>query len=72
MQFSWRGRDFLEGWVEYKPTPTLAIRAQINVWDEYHQWRIAYADRNTRPISYVETRNVDPRTFYSLRLRKTF
>jgi outer membrane cobalamin receptor len=72
VQFTWRGRDFLEGWVEYKPTPTLAIRAQINVWDEYHQTRIAYADRATRPISYVETRNIDPRTFYSLRLRKTF
>lgn len=72
VQFSWRGRDFLEGWVEYKPTPTLAIRAQINLWDEYHQTRIAYADRNTRLIRYVETRNIDPRTFYSLRLRKTF
>jgi len=72
VQFSWRGRDVLEGWVEYKPTPTLAIRAQINLWDEYHQTRIAYADRNTRLISYIETRNIDPRTFYSLRLRKTF
>ena len=72
VQFSWRGRDFLEGWVEYKPTPTLAIRAQVNVWDDYGQTRIAYADRNTRPISYVETRDIDPRTFYSLRLRKTF
>jgi outer membrane cobalamin receptor len=72
VQFSWRGRDFLESWVEYKPTPTLAIRAQINLWDEYHQTRIAYADRNTRPISYIETRNIDPRSFYSLRLRKTF
>lgn len=72
VQFSWRGRDFLEGWVEYKPTSTLAIRAQINAWDEYHQTRIAYADRTVRPISYVETRNIDPRTFYSLRLRKTF
>lgn len=72
VQFSWRGRDFLESWVEYKPTPTLAIRAQINLWDEYHQTRIAYADRNTRLISYVETRNIDPRSFYSLRLRKTF
>lgn len=46
VQFSWRGRDFLEGWVD--------------------------ADRNKRPIGYVETRNIDPRTFYSLRLRKTF
>jgi len=34
--------------------------------------RIAYADRTTRPVAYVETRNIDPRTFYSLRLRKTF
>jgi len=72
VQFSWRGRDFLEGWIEYKPSPTLAIRAQVTLWDEYHQTRIAYADRATRPISYIETRNIDPRTFYSLRLRKTF
>ncbi|MEG1452033.1 TonB-dependent receptor plug domain-containing protein [Brevundimonas sp.] len=72
VQFSWRGRDFLEGWVEYKPTPTLAIRAQVNLWDDYTQTRIAYADRTTRPIAYVETRAIDPRTFYSLRLRKTF
>jgi hypothetical protein len=72
VQFSWRGRDFLEGWVEYKPSPTLAIRAQATLWDEYHQTRIAYADRAARPIAYVETRNIDPLTFYSLRLRKTF
>ena len=72
VQFSWRGRDFLESWVEYKPTPTLAIRAQVNLWDDYGQTRIAYADRETRLISYVETRSIDPRTFYSLRLRKTF
>jgi hypothetical protein len=71
-RYSWRGHNYIEGWVEYKPTPTLSIRAQVNLWDDFHQTRIAYADRNTRPISYVETRNVDPRTFYSLRLRKTF
>jgi outer membrane receptor for ferrienterochelin and colicin len=72
VQFSWRGRDFLEGGVEYKPSPTVAIRAQVTLWDEYHQTRVAYADRAARPIAYVETRNIDPRTFYSLRLRKTF
>ncbi|RZJ32020.1 MAG: TonB-dependent receptor [Brevundimonas sp.] len=72
VQFSWRGRDFFESWIEYKPTATLAIRAQINLWDDYSQTRIAYGDRATRPISYVETRTIDPRTFYSLRLRKTF
>lgn len=72
VQFTWRGHNFFEGWVEYKPTSTLAIRAQINLWDDYLQTRIAYADRKARPISYVETRDVDPWTFYSLRLRKTF
>lgn len=72
VRFSWRGRDFFEGWVEYKPTPTLAIRAQVNLWDDYRQTRVAYGDRQTRPVAYVETRDIDPRTFYSLRLRKTF
>ncbi|MFN3558039.1 MAG: TonB-dependent receptor plug domain-containing protein [Brevundimonas sp.] len=72
VQFSWRGRDFLEGWIEYKPTPTLAIRAQVNLWDDYGQTRIAYGDRSVRPISYIETRTIDPRTFYSLRLRQIF
>ena len=72
VQFSWRGRDFLEGWVEYKPSPTLSLRAQVNLWDDYQQTRVAYADRRTRPIGYIETRTIDPRTFYSLRLRKTF
>ncbi|MFC7377153.1 TonB-dependent receptor plug domain-containing protein [Brevundimonas sp. GCM10030266] len=71
-RFSWRGRDYFEAWAEYKPTPTLSIRAQINVWDNFDQERIAYADRVTRPISYVETKEIDPRTFYQIRLRKTF
>lgn len=71
-RFSWRGRDYFEAWAEYKPTPTLSIRAQINLWDNFDQERIAYADRVTRPISYVETKEIDPRTFYQIRLRKTF
>jgi len=71
-RFSWRGRDYFEFWAEYKPTPTLSIRAQMNIWDNFDQERIAYADRLTRPISYIETREIDPRTFYQIRLRKTF
>ncbi|WP_447908796.1 TonB-dependent receptor plug domain-containing protein [Brevundimonas bullata] len=72
LRFSWRGHDYFVGWVEYKPTPTLSLRAQINVWDDFYQTRIAYGDRLTRPVEYIETRSVDPRTYYSLRLRKTF
>jgi TonB dependent receptor len=69
---SWRGRDYLEVWAEYKPTPTLSIRAQVNLWDNFDQERIAYGDRLTRPIAYIETREIDPRTFYQIRVRQTF
>jgi hypothetical protein len=71
-RFSWRGRDYFELWAEYKPTPTLSIRAQVNLWDNFDQERIAYGNRTTRPIDYVETKEIDPRTFYQIRLRKTF
>ncbi|MBL0967547.1 MAG: TonB-dependent receptor [Brevundimonas sp.] len=69
---AWRGHDYFEIWGEYKPTPTLSIRAQVNVWNDFLIERTAYADRLTRPISYIETRAIDPRTFYQIRLRKTF
>lgn len=69
---AWRGHDYFELWGEYKPTPTLSIRAQVNIWDDFSIERTAYADRLTRPISYIETRAIDPRTFYQIRLRKTF
>lgn len=68
----WRGHDYYELWGEYKPTPTLAIRAQVNIWDDFNVERTVFADRDTRPIAYVENRFVDPRTFYQIRLRKTF
>jgi hypothetical protein len=71
-RFSWRGRDYFELWAEYKPTPTLSIRAQVNLWDTFDQERIAYGNRTTRPIDYIETKEIDPRTFYQIRLRKTF
>lgn len=72
IHFSWRGHDYIEAWIEYKPSPTLSLRAHINLWDDFYQTRIAYADRATQSINYIETRNIDPRTYYSLRLRKTF
>lgn len=69
----WRGRDYLEVWAEYKPTPTLSLRAQLNIWDDFEVERTVYADRTpARPIAFVENRYIDPRTFVSLRLRKTF
>ena len=59
-------------WAEYKPTATLSIRAQVNIWNDIEFERIVYADRTTRAVDFIESRTVDPRTFYSVRLRKTF
>jgi hypothetical protein len=68
-----RGADYFELWAEYKPTATLSIRAQINVWDDFEMQRTVFADRTAaRPVAFYENRYIDPRTFVSLRLRKTF
>jgi hypothetical protein len=68
----WRGHDYYELWAEYKPTPTLSIRGQVNLWDDFNVERTEFGDRIARPIAFVENRFVDPRTFYQIRLRKTF
>ncbi|HZV84150.1 MAG TPA: TonB-dependent receptor [Brevundimonas sp.] len=69
----WRaGSDYFQAYVEYKPTPTLTLRAQLTDWDEFVTTRTQFANRVTRPVAYVETREVNPRTFWSLQLRKTF
>ncbi|MFA4897951.1 MAG: TonB-dependent receptor [Brevundimonas sp.] len=70
--FAWRGADYLEAFVEYKPSPTLSLRAQLNLWDDFTQQRTVYATRNPRTVAFVEERSIDPRTFVSLRVRKTF
>jgi len=70
--FAWRGADYLEAFVEYKPSPTLSLRAQLNLWDDFTQQRTVYATRNPRTVAFVEERSIDPRTFVSVRVRKTF
>lgn len=69
----WRAdSDYLQAYVEYKPTPTLSVRAQLTDWDDFVFVRTAYADRVTRPVAYVETRTINPRTFWNFQIRKTF
>lgn len=70
--FQWRGADYLEAFVEYKPSPTLSLRAQLNLWDDFTMRRTVYATRDPRTVAFVEDRSIDPRTFVSLRVRKTF
>lgn len=68
----WRGTDYFEMFAEYKPSPTLAVRAQLNLWDDFTQRRTVFADRSTRAVAFVEDSSQDPRTFVSIRVRKTF
>ena len=68
----WRGAAYFETFVEYKPTPTLSLRAQLNMWDDFVIRRTVYADRDTRAVAFTEDRDINPRTFWTLRLRKTF
>jgi outer membrane cobalamin receptor len=71
--FGFEGSDYFQAVVEYKPTDTITLRAQLNVWDDFTVYRTAYADRSAaRPVALVETRNINPREFLSLQLRKTF
>ena len=70
---SWRaGGDYFQAYVEYKPKPDLTVRVQLTDWDDFNFTRIGYANRTTRPVAYVETRSVNPRTFWNVSLRKTF
>ncbi|MFN4295474.1 MAG: TonB-dependent receptor plug domain-containing protein [Brevundimonas sp.] len=69
----WEGKDYFELAAEYKPTSSLSLRAQLNIWNDFLVERTVFSDRTSpRPIAYVETREIDPRTFVSIRLRKTF
>lgn len=68
----WDGKDYYQLWVEYKPVPSLSIRAQINTWDSFYWQREVYADRDSRPVAFTEIRDIAPRSIYQLRVRKTF
>ncbi|CAN5276870.1 TonB-dependent receptor [soil metagenome] len=69
---TWRGAGYIEAFVEYKAIPTLSIRAQLNLWDDFTVHREVYASRNPRTIDYTEDRDINPRTFVTLKVRKTF
>ncbi|WGM29925.1 TonB-dependent receptor [Brevundimonas sp. NIBR11] len=67
------GSDYFEGFVEYKPTPTLSVMVKVNIWNDFLVERTVFANRTpARPIDYVELRPIDPRTFWQIRVRKTF
>jgi hypothetical protein len=69
---TWRGAGYLEGFVEYKPAANLSIRAQLNVWDDFTIRRVGYADRKTRTVAFTEDRDINPRTFVTVKVRRVF
>ena len=60
------------GWIEYKPTSSLTLRAQVNIWNDFQIDRTVFSDRETRAVDFYERRDIDPRTFAQVTLRKTF
>ncbi|MBO9559541.1 MAG: TonB-dependent receptor [Caulobacter sp.] len=69
----WRGAQYWEAFVEYKPQPSLSLRAQINLWNDFEIYRTVYKTREEpREVDFSETRQINPRTFVTLKLRKTF
>lgn len=68
-----RGRHYFELTGEYKPAEDLSIRVTLNLWDDFQTFRDVYAARSAaRPIAYREVRQLDPRTFMRIILKKTF
>lgn len=68
----WHGNDYLQLTVDYKPKPDISLRFQANYWDAFDIYRTEYANHESREVAFTEVRNVKPRMFYQLRLRKTF
>ena len=67
-----RLRNYRVLFVEWKPMDDLSLRAQVNIWDDFTVTRTTYSDRLTQAVNYVEVRDVDPRTFFQFRVRKSF
>jgi hypothetical protein len=67
----WRGAGYYESFVEYKPTPTLSLRAQLNIWDDFVIRRTVYANRaperarHQRGLRRADRKTINPRTFVS-------
>jgi len=64
--------DYRVLYLEWKPTAQWSIRGQVNIWDDFEIERVVYADRQTQAVAYVDERLIDPRTFFQMRVRKTF
>jgi outer membrane receptor for ferrienterochelin and colicin len=68
-----RGSGYTQVFTEYKPTTTLSIRAQLTLWDNFNVQRTVFSNRGVdRSVAFVESRMIDPRTFVTVRVRKTF
>jgi len=68
-----RGSGYTQVFAEYKPTSTLSVRTQLTLWDDFNVERTVFSNRAPdRAVAFVESRMIDPRTFATVRVRKTF
>jgi hypothetical protein len=42
------------------------------MWDDFVIRRTVYADRVARAVDFTEERDINPRTFVTVRVRRTF
>jgi hypothetical protein len=69
---TFRLSDYSIWFVEYKPVPSLSIMVQATYWDDGLNERVFWADRVTQTVAFAERRDMNPRSFYRLTIRKTF
>ena len=68
-----RGSGYTQIFADYKPNSTLSIRTQLTLWDDFSIKRTIFSNRaSDRTVAFVESRMIDPRTFATVRVRKTF
>ncbi len=64
--------NYLSVFSEYTISPGFTFRAQVTLWNDFLVGRDVYATRTPRTLAFEERREIDPREFLQLRLRKTF
>jgi hypothetical protein len=65
--------DVINAFVDYKPQPSLSLRAQVNYIGAIDSERRFYAGaRDRTPVIFIEQRHLEPEVRFNFRVRKTF
>ena len=65
--------NLVTAFAEYKPTPSLSLRVQLNAIGAIESERVVFAGaRDRSPVTFIERRRLDPETRVNFRVRKSF